>query len=110
MPVLERRPGDHALYINEDEREYLLPRGTAWSVVKAEDVENLSVNADFPLHDRTTGTASFDHVRLDRGSAGTLRLNADIPAAGEPPTLFIYPCESDCTIAWVKKISASWNR
>jgi hypothetical protein len=62
--VLKRQPGDHALYINEDEREYLLPRGTAWSVVMAENVENLSVNADFPLHDRTTGAASFDHVRL----------------------------------------------
>ncbi|MGA2919139.1 hypothetical protein [Methanoregula sp.] len=62
--VLSRQPGDHALYINEDEREVLLPRGTDWSVVKAENVENLSVNADFPLHNRTTGTASFDQVRL----------------------------------------------
>lgn len=62
--VLSRQPGDHALYINEDEREYLLPRGMDWSVVKAENVDNLSVDADFPLHNRTTGTASFDHVRL----------------------------------------------
>jgi hypothetical protein len=62
--VLERNAGDHALYINEDEREYLLPRAMDWTVVKAENVENLTVAADFTLHNRTTGTASFDHVRL----------------------------------------------
>ena len=62
--VLERSPGDHALYINEDEREYLLPRGMTWSVIKEENVENLSVNADFSLNNRTSGDASFDHVRL----------------------------------------------
>jgi hypothetical protein len=62
--VLERHPGDHALYINEDEREYLLPRGMSWWVVKVENVENLSVTADFSLHNRTTGTAWFDHVRV----------------------------------------------
>jgi len=64
MLVLRRSPGDHALYINEDEREYLLPRGMTWSVVSVEDVQNLSVSADFPLHNRTTGSASFDRVRL----------------------------------------------
>jgi len=64
MIVLERHPGDHALYINEDEREFLLPRGTSWHVVKAVNVENLAVQADFPLHHRTATTASFDHVRL----------------------------------------------
>jgi hypothetical protein len=64
MLVLRRGPGDRALYINEDEREYLLPRGMTWSVVKVEDVQDLSVSADFPLHNRTTESASFDHVRL----------------------------------------------
>jgi hypothetical protein len=64
MIVLERHPGDHALYINEDEREFLLPRGTTWHVVKAVNVENLTVQAEFPLHNRTASTASFDHVRL----------------------------------------------
>ena len=64
MIVVERHPGDHALYINEDEREFLLPRGTTWHVVKAVTVENLTVQADFPLHNRTATTASFDHVRL----------------------------------------------
>jgi len=64
MLVLRRGPGDHALYINEDEREYLLPRGMTWSVVKTTNAGNLSVSADFPLHNRTTNTAVFDHVRL----------------------------------------------
>ena len=64
MIVLERHAGDHALYINEDEREFLLPRGITWHVVKAVNVENLTVKADFPLHNRTATAASFDHVRL----------------------------------------------
>jgi hypothetical protein len=62
--VLERDAGEHALYVNEDQREYLLPRGTEWTVSRTVDVENLSVTANFLLHDRATGTASFDHVRL----------------------------------------------
>ena len=62
--VLERKTGDHALYINEDEREFLLPRKTSWHVVKAVNVENLTVRADFMLHNRTAGNAAFDHVRL----------------------------------------------
>jgi hypothetical protein len=62
--VMERGSGDHALYINEDEREYLLPRGTDWTVTRATNVENLTVVAAFPLHERTSGTAFFDHVRL----------------------------------------------
>ena len=62
--VLKRETGEHALYINEDEREYLIPRGTEWTVTRTVNVENLTVVADFPLHDRPAGTASFDHVRL----------------------------------------------
>jgi hypothetical protein len=62
--VLEREAGEHALYINENQREYLIPRGTEWTVSRTIDVENLTVTADFPLHDRPNGTASFDHVRL----------------------------------------------
>lgn len=62
--VLERKAGDHALYISEDQREFLLPRRTSWHVVRAVNVENLKVIADFPLHNRTTPAASFDHVRL----------------------------------------------
>jgi len=64
MIVLEKHAGDHALYVNEDEREFLLPRGTRWHVVKAINVENLIVQADFLLNNRTVNTASFDHVRL----------------------------------------------
>jgi hypothetical protein len=62
--VLGRKAGDHALYINEDEREFLLPRQTNWHVVKAVNVENLTVKAGFLLHNRTVSAASFDHVRL----------------------------------------------
>jgi hypothetical protein len=62
--VLERQAGDHALYINEDEREFLLPRKTSWHVVTAVNVENLTVKADFLLHNRTERDAAFDHVRL----------------------------------------------
>lgn len=62
--VLERKAGDHALYINEDEREFLLPRRTSWHVVKAVNAENLTVDADFLLYNRTTMATSFDHVRL----------------------------------------------
>jgi hypothetical protein len=64
MLVLQRGAGDHALYINEDEREFLLPRGMTWSVVKTTNAGNLSVSADFMLHNRTTNAAVFDHVRL----------------------------------------------
>ena len=38
MIVLEKHAGDHALYVNEDEREFLLPRGTRWHVVEAVNV------------------------------------------------------------------------
>jgi len=32
--VLSRQPGDHVLYINEDQREFLLPLNTAWDVIR----------------------------------------------------------------------------
>ena len=64
MIVLERQAGDHALFINDDEREFLLPRSTRWHVVKTMNVENLTIQADFLLHNRTMTTASFDQVRL----------------------------------------------
>lgn len=62
--VLEREAGEHALYVNENQREYLLPRGTEWTVSRITTIENLTVTADFTLYNQTTGTASFDHVRL----------------------------------------------
>jgi hypothetical protein len=64
MIVLERHAGDHALSIKENEREFLLPRGTSWHMVKAVNVENLTVQTDVPLHNRTVNSVSFDHVRL----------------------------------------------
>jgi len=60
--ILQRHPGDHALYINDDEREFLLPRGMTWNVIKAVNIENLTVTADFPLY--SGNISSFDHVRL----------------------------------------------
>lgn len=60
--VLQRYPGDHILYINDDEREFLLPRGMTWNVIKAVNIENLTVTADFPLY--SANVSSFDHVRL----------------------------------------------
>ena len=62
--VLSRQPGDHALYINEDQREFLLPRNTAWDVTRIEEVQNLTVYADFVLHNHTEKNASFHNVRL----------------------------------------------
>ena len=62
--VLTRHSGDHAFYINEDEREFLLPRGMTWNVLKAVNIENLTVTAGFPRHNRTQTAASFDRVRL----------------------------------------------
>lgn len=62
--VLSRQPGDHVLYLNEDQREFLLPRNTAWDVIRIEEVRNLTVDADFVLHNRMEKTASFHNVRL----------------------------------------------
>jgi len=62
--VLSRQPGDQALYINEDQREFLLPRNTAWDVIRIEEIRNLTVDADFVLHNRTEKSASFHDVRL----------------------------------------------
>ncbi len=62
--VLSRQPGDHVLYINEDQREFLLPRNTAWDVIRIEEIRNLTVDADFVLHNRTEKNASFHDIRL----------------------------------------------
>jgi len=62
--VLERSPGDHILYINEDEREFLIPRGTKWQVVQAVNIDNLTVDADFPLSTNGEEQATYDNVRL----------------------------------------------
>ena len=62
--VLERSPGDHIVYINEDEREFLIPRGTTWQVVKAVNVDSLTVESDFPLSTNREEQATYDNVRL----------------------------------------------
>ncbi len=62
--VLERKAGEHALYINEDEREILLPRGTKWQVTAAVAVENLLIESDFPLNSRIDQSEALQNVRL----------------------------------------------
>jgi hypothetical protein len=61
IPVYER---NNILFLNEDQREFLLPRGTSWDVVSVRTVKDLTVNADFPLHNQTGRTARFTDVRL----------------------------------------------
>ena len=58
------KEGDHALYINEDEREFLLPRGSDWTVTKVTEVDNLTVKADFPLYSNAEDTDYFEDTRL----------------------------------------------
>jgi hypothetical protein len=62
--VLQRPGGKHVLYINEDEREFLLPRDLKWDVIKAINIENLTVMADFPLFSSRSNEAQFNKVRL----------------------------------------------
>lgn len=62
--VMERRAGEQVLFINEDEREYLIPRGSVWRVVQSVVIQNLTVAADFSLYNRTTMRDSFEDVRL----------------------------------------------
>jgi hypothetical protein len=62
--VLQRPKGRPALYINEDEREFLMPRGLKWDVIKAINIDNLMVEADFPLYSSRQNIAQFDKVRL----------------------------------------------
>jgi len=62
--VLQRPKGRQALYINEDEREFLMPRGLKWDVIKAINIDNLTVKADFPLYSSRQNRAQFDKVRL----------------------------------------------
>jgi len=61
--VLQRKAGDHLLYINEDEREFLIPRNTDWHLIKSVDIDNLTISGDFPLH-LGEDTHSLQKVRL----------------------------------------------
>lgn len=62
--VLQRPSGKHVLYINEDEREFLLPRNLKWDVIKAVNIENLTVKSDFPLYSSHSNEDHFNKVRL----------------------------------------------
>ena len=62
--VLERKTGEHTLFINEDQREYLIPRESYWQVIKAVDIDNLTIKADFTLYNRTNMTDTFENIKL----------------------------------------------
>jgi hypothetical protein len=62
--VMKTDEGDHALYINDEAREILIPRGTVWVVTRVMNVGNLTVQADFPLSGTTNMTAVYTNVRL----------------------------------------------
>ncbi len=62
--VMKKDKGEHALYINEEAREVLIPRGTYWTVTKVLNVGNLTLLADFPLIWTTNTTATYEKVRL----------------------------------------------
>ncbi len=62
--VMKKDKEEHALYINEEAREILIPRGTQWTVTKIVTVGNLTVQADCPLIWSTNTTATYSNVRL----------------------------------------------
>jgi len=41
-----------------------MPRGLEWDVIKAINIDNLTVEADFPLYSSGQNTTRFDKVRL----------------------------------------------
>jgi len=62
--LLSRSPGDHLLYINEGEREVLLPRDLTWQVVAVKEIGDLTIESDFPLFSNGEMHESVQHVRL----------------------------------------------
>lgn len=61
--LLSRSPGDHLLYINEGEREILLPRDLTWQVVMVKEIGDLTIESDFPLFSNGEMHESVQHVR-----------------------------------------------
>jgi hypothetical protein len=52
MCVLDFHKGDHILFVNASEREFLLPRGGTWDVTNEEVYDQLAFSADsVPLYD-----------------------------------------------------------
>ena len=62
--LLSRSPGDHLLYINEGEREILLPRDLTWQVVTVKEIGDLAIESDFLLFSNGEMHDSVQHVRL----------------------------------------------
>jgi hypothetical protein len=62
--VMQREKGNKSLYIDEEQREFLLPADTKWNVIKAVNIENLTIEADFPLLSNNQRTDTVSNVRL----------------------------------------------
>jgi len=66
--VLTKQAGESLLYINDVQREFLLPRGSAFNVTDIEEVLNLTVSSNFPLFFAPDSadnlTAVFEKVRF----------------------------------------------
>ncbi|MCQ1538782.1 hypothetical protein FTO68_07265 [Methanocalculus taiwanensis] len=62
--LLSRSPGDHLLYINEGEREILLPRNLTWQVVMVQEIGDLTIESDFPLFSNNEMRESVSFVRM----------------------------------------------
>ncbi|MBR1369044.1 hypothetical protein RJ53_05820 [Methanocalculus chunghsingensis] len=62
--LLSRTPGSHLLYINEGEREILLPRDLSWLVVTVKEIGELRIESDFPLFSNGELYESVQNVRL----------------------------------------------
>lgn len=62
--LMSRAAGDHLLYINEGEREILLPRNLSWQVVKVAEIGELTIESDFLLFSNRALSESVSGVRL----------------------------------------------
>ncbi len=62
--LMSRSQGDHLLYINEGEREILLPRDLTWQVVTVKEIGELAIESDFTLFSNGGVHESVQHVRI----------------------------------------------
>ncbi len=55
--VLQRQSGDHALFVDERERELIIPKGTTWDLIKEVKAEKIILRAGFkPIYPEKTYT------------------------------------------------------
>ena len=62
--VMSLEHGDHALYVNDEAKEFLIPKGTSWVVTQIREIGNLTIQADFPLTGNGGIMAFYENVRL----------------------------------------------